>query len=292
MAETTAHVDPSQTTDEATSQPLLKIQSSTRCFKISRRITNVDRSSKSFCAFNGDDFFFFSAYDLVIFDRFHCCVQQNLQDCNIPTYEKVQALKETLCPDHETSQQWYWSLILQDVYEKEGILVPTDVPKAELTIYQHLKIVEDDSDIFPTVARIYNVMLSKVDPTNPMLIAYLSNINPNMETGDLLPKGVEGTSKRSKGSKKGIKAAQSKLDTVTVEKEITKPVQDHVSHAEKGPEKEVVPSKSGVLKRTKNPTHRPRHSPKRRPIVDEVPEKSLSSPTWGSVLKFKKIRKP
>lgn len=46
----------------------------------------------------------------------------------------------------------YWSLILRDVYEKEGILVPSNVPKAEFTIYQHPNSVQDDPMIFPTMA--------------------------------------------------------------------------------------------------------------------------------------------
>lgn len=53
----------------------------------------------------------------------------------------------------------YWSLILQDVYEKEGISFSFDVLKAKFTIYQHPKSVEDDPMIFPIVARIPDAML-------------------------------------------------------------------------------------------------------------------------------------
>lgn len=46
----------------------------------------------------------------------------------------------------------YWSLILQQVYKRDGILVPVDVSKVEFVLYQHSKTVEDDSKIFPSVA--------------------------------------------------------------------------------------------------------------------------------------------
>lgn len=38
----------------------------------------------------------------------------------------------------------YWSLNLQDVYEKEGIRVPSNVLKVKFTIFQYPKSVEDD----------------------------------------------------------------------------------------------------------------------------------------------------
>ena len=76
------------------------------------------------------------------------------------------------------------------MYEKEGILVPTDVPKDEFGIYQHPKNVEDDSEVFPNVSRISDAMLRKVDPKNPILGSYLTTINPTVETGVLIPKGV------------------------------------------------------------------------------------------------------
>lgn len=89
----------------------------------------------------------------------------------------------------------YWSLILHEVYEKEGILVPCDVPKAEFSIYQHLKCVEAHPIIFPSVARITNVMLRNVDPSNPVIVISLTTINPDVKIGVLFPKGIKGTSK-------------------------------------------------------------------------------------------------
>lgn len=73
----------------------------------------------------------------------------------------------------------YKSLIFQDVYEKEGIFVPSNVPKEKFTIYQHPKTVEDDSEIFLSATRILDSMLRKVDPRNHVLVDYLSTINPN-----------------------------------------------------------------------------------------------------------------
>lgn len=83
--------------------------------------------------------------------------------------------------------------------------VPTDVPKDKFGIHQYPKTVEDDSEGFPNVARLPDAMLRKVDPTNPILVAYLHTINPTIETVVLFPKGVAGTSERSKGSKKSSK---------------------------------------------------------------------------------------
>lgn len=45
-------------------------------------------------------------------------------------------------------------------------------------------------------------MLKKIDPTNPILVAYLKTINPSVETGVLLLRTYDGSSKKSKKSKK------------------------------------------------------------------------------------------
>lgn len=60
----------------------------------------------------------------------------------------------------------YWSLILEFAYEKEGIVVPNDEPKVEFALYHHLKTVKDNPDEFPSIARILDAMLRKLDPTN------------------------------------------------------------------------------------------------------------------------------
>lgn len=52
----------------------------------------------------------------------------------------------------------YWSLILQYVYEKEGIVVLDDVPKAEFSLYHHPKVVEDNPNEFPLIARITDAL--------------------------------------------------------------------------------------------------------------------------------------
>lgn len=56
----------------------------------------------------------------------------------------------------------YWSLILKDVYEKEGILVPLEDAKVEFSTYQTPKFVTDDPALFPSVVRIPDVMLRSI----------------------------------------------------------------------------------------------------------------------------------
>ncbi|CAH1452899.1 unnamed protein product [Lactuca virosa] len=94
--------------------------------------------------------------------------------------------------------------------------------------------------------------------------------------------------KVGKTSKKSKKSKQPKTVPEPIEKEVVQSVQEPVA---KDVQKKVVPSKTGVLKRTKKPSHRPRHSPE-RPIDEELPVGSLSSPKEGSISKIKKIRKP
>lgn len=158
----------------------------------------------------------------------------------------------------------YWSLISEVCLQKEGIFVPVDDPKVDFVFYQHPMTVEDDSEVFPVVARIPYAMLLKGD-----LISYLQTINPSIETGVLLEKGVTGPSKITKGSKKVTHARSSKPDpspkkvvnpifvpTLTT---ITKPVTDETSQ----PAKEIMPLMSGVLKQLKRVARRPCHSPER-----------------------------
>lgn len=63
--------------------------------------------------------------------------------------------------------------------------------------YHYPKDVTDKAEEFPLVARIPDAMLNRVDPTNSVLVAYLKNIDPNVETGKLLPR-EEKKSKRLK----------------------------------------------------------------------------------------------
>ncbi|KAL7609544.1 hypothetical protein Lser_V15G13888 [Lactuca serriola] len=122
----------------------------------------------------------------------------------------------------------YWSLILEKIYEKEAIPVEVDVEVAEFSLYQFLKVVEDDEAIFIRVARIPDAMLRKVSPTHKVLVRYLRNIDTTDQSG-VLP-DVASPSKKKKGSKKPVKGSPSP----TVQKEEVK--------------KAVLPSKSGVLK--------------------------------------------
>lgn len=100
--------------------------------------------------------------------------------------------------------------------------------------------------LFPSVARIPDAMLRRIDTTNPILVQYLASINTTVSVGVLLPKGAEGSSKVVKESKKKKQIEQSK------------PIQEH---AEEEVSKEVFPSKTGILKCTKRTTKRPHHSP-------------------------------
>lgn len=67
----------------------------------------------------------------------------------------------------------YWGLVLKYVYEKEGIKVLEDEPTTDFVLYQHPKTLEDDLVFFPSVARILDAILRKVDPNHPVLVAYL-----------------------------------------------------------------------------------------------------------------------
>lgn len=131
---------------------------------------------------------------------------------------------------------------------------------------------EDDLEAFPFVARIPDAMLHKVDPAHPVLVAYLTKINPFVAIGVLLRKGIVGTSKRGKGSKKFTKANPSKSSPVHTAKKVSK--------SDQAPEltetkKEFMPSKSSVLKRTKKMAHRPLHFPekKKKPGIEVVPDR-------------------
>ncbi|CAH1428660.1 unnamed protein product [Lactuca virosa] len=120
--------------------------------------------------------------------------------------------------------------------------------------------------------------------------ADLQSVNPAVETGVLLPKGLGGTSKCVKSPKKPSKAKKPQVVPEQVESVVTKLVREQV-HEPKEPAKEVVPSKSGVLKRLKKIEHRRRHSPN-RPIVEGALEKSITSPKGVSVSSHKRILKP
>ncbi|KAL7607644.1 hypothetical protein Lser_V15G16187 [Lactuca serriola] len=122
----------------------------------------------------------------------------------------------------------YWSLILEKEYKKEAITAEADVVVAEFSLYQFPKVVEDDEAIFTRVARIPDAMLRKVSPTHKVLVRYLRTIDTADKSG-VLP-DVASPSKKKKGSKKSAKGSPSP----TVQKEDV--------------QKDVLPSKSGVLK--------------------------------------------
>lgn len=69
---------------------------------------------------------------------------------------------------------------------------------AEFLLYLFPMTVEDDLETYSIVARIPDEMLRKVDPTNPILFAYMQTINPSIKTGFLIPKSTGATSKKRK----------------------------------------------------------------------------------------------
>ncbi|KAL7601610.1 hypothetical protein Lser_V15G20876 [Lactuca serriola] len=92
-----------------------------------------------------------------------------LDKARLEVYEMVAGIYYDLQVDHAT--QLYWSLILQFVYEKEGIQILENEETAGFALYQFPKTVKDDAENFPSIARIPDAMFRKVDPVNPVLIS-------------------------------------------------------------------------------------------------------------------------
>ncbi|CAI9294018.1 unnamed protein product [Lactuca saligna] len=116
-------------------------------------------------------------------------------------------------------------------------------------------------------------MLKRVDPTNFVLVAYLKNIDPNVETGKLLPR-EEKKSKRSKkteqgSSEKPIKESKSKKSPKKKPIEVKEPVVNEVSIVVTKPnepvddtqEKVVIPSKTSIFRRIKKQSRHTLRSP-------------------------------
>ncbi|CAI9276889.1 unnamed protein product [Lactuca saligna] len=118
-------------------------------------------------------------------------------------------------------------------------------------------------------------MLKKVDPSNSVSQAYLKTINPSIETGVLLQRSEEGSSKRSRRSKKveenpskpiqEKKLSKSPKKKPTEDVAVSKPQETPIAPQIDEPPKEVVPSKSGVFKQIKNISHKSRSSSDRTP---------------------------
>ncbi|KAL7591219.1 hypothetical protein Lser_V15G33877 [Lactuca serriola] len=151
----------------------------------------------------------------------------NVDYATQPWKEFVKSLENTNS-EKGISCARYWSLILEKVYVKEAITAEADVAAAEFSLYQFPKVVEDDEAIFTRVARIPDAMLRKVSPTHKVLVRYLRTIDTADQSG-VLP-DVASPSKKKKGSKKSTKGSPS----TTFQKEDV--------------QKDVLPSKSGVLK--------------------------------------------
>ena len=88
------------------------------------------------------------------------------------------------------------------MYEKKGILLPSKEQNVEFSLLHTPKLVTDVLVLFPSATCIPDAMLQRIDPTNPILVQYLTYVNPNVSVRVLFPKGAKGTSKADKASKK------------------------------------------------------------------------------------------
>ncbi|CAI9282099.1 unnamed protein product [Lactuca saligna] len=112
-------------------------------------------------------------------------------------------------------------------------------------------------------------MLKKVYSSHSILQAYLQTINPSIETGVLLPRSKEGSSKCrcsknvEESPSKPIqekKISKSPKKKQTKEVAVSKPKEKPIELETNEPQKEVVSSKTGVFKRIKKITHNSRSS--------------------------------
>lgn len=140
------------------------------------------------------------------------------------------------------------------------------------------RIFVDDPAVFPTVAGILDAMPKIVDPKIQIVVQYLASIDSSVPTGVLPSNGAEGSSKASKAPKKKNHVEKSPIVKVEVMKEI-------------------IPLKSGILKRTKKPRMKPTESPIKQPLQEpeiETTERTNfdSLNTLSSQKSIKKICKP
>ncbi|CAI9270140.1 unnamed protein product [Lactuca saligna] len=98
-----------------------------------------------------------------------------------------------------------------------------------------------------------------------MLVAYLQHVNPSIETGVLLITNDEGSSKKSKKSKKVseevvIQENPKKQSKIKSPKKIAVETETPKEKVVAESSKEFIPSKSGVFKRLRNFTYQKRTS--------------------------------
>lgn len=117
-------------------------------------------------------------------------------------------------------------------YDKEGIRASDEEETAKFMKYHFSKEVSDDVEIFTLVARIPDIILKRVDPTNAVLLEYMTTIDPTIETGKLLTKEGAGPLKKSRKSKKDVK--------VTPEKPITEPKKTKSPKQQPKPDDQVL----------------------------------------------------
>ncbi|KAL7604851.1 hypothetical protein Lser_V15G19577 [Lactuca serriola] len=146
----------------------------------------------------------------------------------VEVYAMVMGIYYDINVDYATQLWKEFVKSLENTNSEKGYHVLADVEVAEFSLYQFPKVVEDDEAIFTKVARIPDAMLRKVSPTHKVLVRYLRTIDTADQSG-VLP-DVASPSKKKKGSKKLAKGSPSS----NVQKEEV--------------QKDVLPSKSGVLK--------------------------------------------
>ncbi|CAI9272958.1 unnamed protein product [Lactuca saligna] len=130
----------------------------------------------------------------------------------------------------------------------------------------------DDADEFPFVVHIPDAMLRRVDPTNVVLVAYLKNIDPTVQTGILLPredkkskcsnKNEPGSSEKlvsETTSKKSLKKKPTEVKVVNeVSVDVTIPLEPTIEDTQ---EKVVIPSKTSVFRKIKMKSKHTHKSP-------------------------------
>lgn len=108
-------------------------------------------------------------------------------------------------------------------------------------------------DVFPTVSRILDAMLCKINPTHPVLVQYLKIINPDIETGVLLSNSK---TKTKKGSKKNVESPSKPSPPKVVKKSKKHEHSEPPPIVAKKPkvtqaEATILPSKSSVFTKLK-----------------------------------------
>ncbi|CAI9297486.1 unnamed protein product [Lactuca saligna] len=110
-------------------------------------------------------------------------------------------------------------------------------------------------------------MLKRVDPTNTVLITYLQTIDTSVETGVLLAREEETKTKRLKkdaaeSSEKFVKESKSTKSPKKLPITESKPIKPEVVVVDtSSTQKQIIPSKTGVIQRIKMKSKHKSRSP-------------------------------